>query len=74
MPISLLKKNEIMKTEKMSIAKMEGKLSRKEMKDIMAGSGGDGCATYYCGAEKKSCCSSSDWCSNASSSGVCVKR
>lgn len=31
-----------MKTVKMSLANLEGKLSRKEMKGIMAGSGGGG--------------------------------
>lgn len=31
-----------MKTVKMSLANLEGKLSRKEMKRIMAGSGGSG--------------------------------
>ncbi len=34
-----------MKTIKMSLANIEGKLSRKEMKGIMAGSGSGG----YCG-------------------------
>lgn len=32
-----------MKTEKMSLANAEGKLSRKEMKTIMAGSFSGGC-------------------------------
>jgi hypothetical protein len=31
-----------MKTTKMSLANIQGKLSRTEMKKIMAGSGGDG--------------------------------
>lgn len=35
-----------MKTTKMSLASIQGKLSRTEMKNIMAGSGGDG----TCGA------------------------
>ena len=34
-----------MKTVKMSLANLEGKLSRKEMKEIMAGSGGYGSCT-----------------------------
>ncbi len=40
-----------MKTIKMSLANIEGKLSRKEMKGIMAGSGGGGgyCGTCYGG-------------------------
>ena len=62
-----------MKTIKMSLANIEGKLSRKEMKNIMAGSG-DGCQTYHCGAYQTSCCDAADICSNASSSGVCVRR
>lgn len=33
-----------MKTSKMSLANIQGKLSRAEMKNIMAGSGGDGVA------------------------------
>ncbi len=41
-----------MKNVKMSLANIQGKLSRKEMKDIMAGSGGgsggDACATKKC--------------------------
>ena len=34
-----------MKTKKMSLANIQGKLSRTEMKNIMAGSGGDSCPT-----------------------------
>jgi hypothetical protein len=33
-----------MKTTKMSLASMQGKLSRAEMKNIMAGSGGANCS------------------------------
>ncbi len=32
--------------KKMSLATIQGKLSRQEMKNIMAGSGGSSCATY----------------------------
>jgi hypothetical protein len=50
-----------MKTTKMSLANIQGKLSRTEMKNIMAGSGGGGncqnhgdrCATH----EELNCCS-----------------
>lgn len=35
-----------MKTQKMSLANVQGKLSRKEMKTIMAGSGTCGCDTF----------------------------
>lgn len=37
-----------MKTKKMSLANIQGKLSRAEMKQIMAGSGGESCNTYWC--------------------------
>lgn len=36
-----------MNTTKMSLANMQGKLSRTEMKNIMAGSGSTGCLTKY---------------------------
>ena len=36
-----------MKNVKMSLANIQGKLSRKELKSIMAGSG-DACATQKC--------------------------
>ena len=39
-----------MQTKKMSLATIQGKLSRIEMKNIMAGSGsGSGCPTYCAG-------------------------
>lgn len=51
-----------MKTVKMSLANLEGKLSRKEMKGIMAGSGSGGgkCADScmgdtYCGSSCPNC-------------------
>lgn len=37
-----------MKTKKMSLANIKGKLSRAEMKNIMAGSGGGGGAVCNC--------------------------
>lgn len=52
-----------MQTKKMSLANMQGKLSRKEMKDIMAGSGGGpSCSTRDCiaivnGEPKSAICS-----------------
>lgn len=51
---------------------MMGKMSRKEMKAIMAGSGG--CATYWCGRYQTTCCDAADWCSSSDSSGVCTRR
>lgn len=60
---------------KMSLANLQGKMSRNEMKKIMAGSGNSSnCARYYCGAENKSCCSPYDICSDASKKAVCIKR
>jgi hypothetical protein len=50
-----------MKTKKMSLATIQGKLSRAEMKNIMAGSGREGCGT--------SCAPT--LCHNDSSSGNC---
>jgi hypothetical protein len=47
-------------------------LSEKEMKAIMAGSGG--CATYWCGRYQTTCCDAADWCSSSDSSGVCTRR
>jgi len=37
-----------MKTQKMSLANIQGKLSRAEMKNIMAGSGGGSCGGGTC--------------------------
>jgi hypothetical protein len=46
-----------MKTQKMSLANIQGKLSRTEMKSIMAGSGpGDSC-NVYCGSGSGYTCS-----------------
>ena len=36
-----------MQTKKMSLANIQGKLSRTEMKNIMAGTGGQGCLSQY---------------------------
>lgn len=44
-----------MKTTKMSVAKIEGKLSRVEMKNIMAGGGSTGC--YKCCRDSNGLCS-----------------
>lgn len=63
-----------MKTLKMSLENIQGKLSRAEMKKVMAGSGAPTCTDNSCGALKLPCCSSSDYCSDASSKGVCVSR
>lgn len=70
--LNLIKK---MKTVKMSLANLEGKLSRKEMKVIMAGSGEPAtCAKYYCGANSLPCCDPADICDSPSTSGKCVRR
>ena len=44
-----------MKVEKMSLANIQGKLSRTEMKNVMAGSGVDNCQTYCIAAGDNSC-------------------
>ena len=47
-----------MKTLKMSLENIQGKMNRKEMRNIMAGSGGtDKCAGYRanCGSGQYSC-------------------
>lgn len=44
-----------MKTQKMSLANIEGKLSRAEMKNIMAGSGSS--CDVYCGSGSYYTCS-----------------
>lgn len=46
-------------------------LSEKEMKNVMSGSD---CTNNSCGSLKLPCCSSADYCSNASSKGVCISR
>lgn len=46
-------------------------LSEKEMKNVM---GGSDCTNNSCGALKLPCCSSADYCSDASSSGYCKSR
>lgn len=63
-----------MKTVKMSLANIEGKISRKEMKAIMAGSSGGACAKYYCGAYSQPCCDPADICDSPSTSGKCTRR
>lgn len=49
-----------MQTQKMNLANIKGKLSRAEMKNIMAGSGGGGCRAdgEYCdgAAVPPQCC------------------
>ena len=56
-----------MKTKKMSLANIQGKLSRAEMKNIMAGSGADGCgdADTYCGAGSGVTCCTGYTCQDA---------
>lgn len=58
-----------MKTTKMSLANIQGKLSRAEMKKIMAGSGGDGgCDQATCSAQSNSNLGDC----NCNSHGVCL--
>ncbi len=46
-----------MKTQKMSLANIQGKITRAEMKNIMAGSGSGSsyCGTYSCGSCPAAC-------------------
>ena len=62
-----------MKTLKMGLENIQGKMSRMEMRNIMAGSSGS-CSNYSCGADQLPCCSSSDICSGPYKSSVCTKR
>jgi hypothetical protein len=64
----ILKNKQKMKTQKMSLARIQGKLSRAEMKDIMAGSGipSCGCTTF------SPLCSHTGYCIN--STGHCCKK
>lgn len=63
-----------MKPEKISIAKMQGKLNRNEMKNIMAGSGGSGsCSNSYC--DVLPCCGANDYCdTGAGARPLCRRR
>lgn len=55
-----------MKHLKMSLANMQGKMKRTEMRSIMAG--GSNCTNNACSSLP--CCYSSDWCVN----GYCTTR
>jgi hypothetical protein len=44
-----------MQTKKMSLANVQGKMSRSEMKGIMAGSSSAGCDLYNCGGCPSNC-------------------
>lgn len=58
-----------MKRMKMSLATIEGKLSRTEMKNIMAGSGGAG----TCGTKCDQTCKGADGTTCAGVEGTCNK-
>ncbi len=62
-----------METKKMSLANIKGKLSRAEMKNIMAGSELPNCVTYLgvCDSTRK-CCTNLGLKCNSSSTGACV--
>lgn len=67
-----------METKKMSLATMQGKLNRDEMKNIQGGIdpiGGDGCMeeyVYHCGAVRTPypCCEGLECVDNATNSGT----
>jgi hypothetical protein len=50
-----------MKTLKMSLANIQGKMSRLEMRNIMAGSGSDGCQDTIC-TSNSDCCTTDPYC------------
>lgn len=63
-----------MKTQKMSLANIQGKLSRAEMKNIMAGSGTNclGKYSYSCNGTLK-CCAGLSCDTNATNTGtICM--
>ncbi len=62
-----------METKKMSLANIQGRLSRKEMKNIMAGSGGAKCDSLCSGPCTVTCPggSTAGSCHRNSSSGIC---
>lgn len=53
-----------MKTKKMSLANIQGKLSRAEMKNIMAGSGTSNCNSDPCGSALSTICGEGCYCMN----------
>jgi len=59
-----------MKTEKMSLANIKGKLSRSEMRTVMAGSGA-GCTKCTKPGQMGNECSSSQICVNYVGTGPC---
>ncbi len=60
-----------MKIVKMSLANMQGKMSRMEMKGIMAGSGGATCGSICTGPFD---CPSGDCCADCGTSGPSLKK
>lgn len=69
------KKMSTMQTKKMSLANMQRKLSRGEMKIIMAGCDTSGCGGYLsiCDSTRK-CCESSWKCNTTTGTGACIKK
>jgi hypothetical protein len=63
-----------METKKMSLAKIQGKLSRAEMKNIMAGSGGLFCQGHnmVCNQSNQTCCTNQGLkCNTSTDAGAC---
>jgi hypothetical protein len=63
-----------MKTVKMSLENVMCKMSRKEMRNIMAGlgSGGGACTKYIC--SELPCCNAFDICDTSLSTPICSHR
>lgn len=64
-----------MQTKKMSLANIQGKLSRTEMKNIMAGSGAFQCNGYLekCNQSNQLCCTDRGLkCNTTQGTGACV--
>ncbi len=64
-----------METKKMSLANIQGKLSRAEMKNIMAGSTGFNCQGYLsvCNQSNQLCCTNQGLkCNTTKGIGACV--
>lgn len=59
-----------MKTTKMSLANIKGKLSRTEMKNIMAGSGGNSECITHCTYYQAGCSASKDYKACSTGSGI----
>jgi hypothetical protein len=63
-----------METKKMTLATIQGKLSRAEMKNIMAGSGSLNCITYLGICDSTRTCCSDLKCNTSTGTGACIYK